>query len=160
MTPAVEPPSAFNEVEREAPIIVPKPMVVGAGLLMLCAIALAAFARYTGAGRIERPASRVVAERMLTFQQPTDGQVRVLDATTGAVIASYAEGQGGFVRGSLRAFAYTRKVKGLTLEGAPFRLVAWENGRLSLDDPATGSRVELDAFGSENRAAFAALLRR
>jgi putative photosynthetic complex assembly protein len=145
---------------EDAPIVVPKPMIIGAGLLIFCVIGLAIFARFTGAGRIARPASSVVAERDVIFQQLPGGVVRVLDAESRRVIISFPDGQGGMIRGSLRAFAYTRKVRGVELDGAPFRLTAWENGSLSLDDPSTDSRVELDAFGSENRAAFASLLRK
>jgi putative photosynthetic complex assembly protein len=41
---------------------------------------------------------------------------------------------------------------------APVTLARHANGRLTLDDPATGWTVELTAFGSDNEAAFAALL--
>ena len=40
----------------------------------------------------------------------------------------------------------------------PFRLTRWSDGRLSLDDPATGRRIELDAFGPTNTAVFAHLM--
>ena len=40
----------------------------------------------------------------------------------------------------------------------PFTLTAWRDGELSLTDTATGRSIELTAFGSTNRAAFAALL--
>ena len=163
MTPSASPAPPLRHLDdddHDKPIVVPKPMVVAAGLLMLCTVALAAFARFSGAGRVDRPASTIAAERDIVFQQLPDDVVRVLDARTRTVIVSYPAGQGGFVRGSLRAFAYSRKVKGLALDAEPFHLTAWQNGSLSLDDPATGGRVELDAFGSENRAAFASLLRR
>ncbi len=160
MSGAVRPtPTAFTDEEPEAPIVIPKPLLVGAGLLMLCTILLAGWARYTGAGRLDTPASTVVAQRALFFQQLPDGIVRVVDARTRAVVVSYPEGQGGFVRGSLRAFAYSRHVKGLTLESQPFVLSAWKDGTLTLEDPALGSRIELNAFGSDNRLAFASLLR-
>jgi putative photosynthetic complex assembly protein len=43
-------------------------------------------------------------------------------------------------------------------QDAPVTLARHENGRLTLTDPATGWSVELTAFGSDNEAAFAALL--
>ena len=43
-------------------------------------------------------------------------------------------------------------------QDAPVTLARHENGRLTLTDPATGWNVELTAFGSDNEAAFAALL--
>jgi putative photosynthetic complex assembly protein len=42
----------------------------------------------------------------------------------------------------------------------PFRLTLWHDGRLVLDDPATGRHVDLRAFGTTNRNAFARLLPR
>ncbi|MFY7781768.1 MAG: photosynthetic complex assembly protein PuhC, partial [Tagaea sp.] len=42
----------------------------------------------------------------------------------------------------------------------PFRLSMWRDGSLVLDDPATGRRVDLRAFGATNRDAFARLLPR
>ena len=40
----------------------------------------------------------------------------------------------------------------------PFRLSAWSDGRLTLDDPATARHIELQAFGSTNTEVFAQLL--
>ena len=40
----------------------------------------------------------------------------------------------------------------------PVRLVKYENGRLSLQDDATGWSTELQAFGVDNRASFERLL--
>jgi putative photosynthetic complex assembly protein len=160
MSGAVRPqPSAFADDEPDAPMLIPRPLLIGAGLLMLCTLLLAAYARFTGAGRLEQPVSAAVKQRSVVFQQLPGNVVRVVDGTTNAVIVTFPEGQGGFVRGSLRAFAYSRHVKGVALDAEPFILSAWEDGRLTLDDPATGSRIQLDAFGSDNRAAFASLLR-
>ena len=40
----------------------------------------------------------------------------------------------------------------------PFRLTAWSDGRLTLDDASDGRHLELEAFGSLNVAVFARLL--
>jgi hypothetical protein len=37
-------------------------------------------------------------------------------------------------------------------------LIRWANGTLSLEDPETGRKVPLDAFGPDNAGAFAAIL--
>ncbi len=39
----------------------------------------------------------------------------------------------------------------------PFHLSAWRDGRLTLDDPATGRHVELEAFGADQRRRVRAL---
>lgn len=145
-------------VAEASRIKVPTPLIVGAGVLMLCGILLAGVARWTGAGRQVRPVSEPAAQREVVFQQLPGNVIRVLDGSTRALIATYGDGEGGMVRGSLRAFAYQRKVKGATLEDTPFRLTQWKNGMLTLEDPVTSDRIELDSFGPDNRRAFAALL--
>ena len=40
----------------------------------------------------------------------------------------------------------------------PFRLIRWADGRLSIEDPATGRRIDLGAFGAANTQAFARLM--
>jgi hypothetical protein len=34
----------------------------------------------------------------------------------------------------------------------------WNDGRLTLDDPVSGRRLDLEAFGRDNAGAYAALL--
>ena len=53
--------------------------------------------------------------------------------------------------------ARTRKSEGVGPQD-PFRLSAWSDGRLTLDDPATARHIELQAFGSTNTEVFAQLL--
>ncbi len=40
----------------------------------------------------------------------------------------------------------------------PFRLIAWSDGRLTLDDLATKRHIELEAFGPTNERVFAEFL--
>ncbi|WP_033920122.1 photosynthetic complex assembly protein PuhC [Sphingomonas sp. 37zxx] len=106
----------------------------------------------------ERTAGQVamVDSKMLRFTDRADGGVlieRIGD--TPAVIEPGQ--QTGFVRGVMRGMARDRRMRGIGNE-PPFRLTSWANGGLSLDDPSTGRVVELNGFGSDNRAAFAALL--
>ena len=79
------------------------------------------------------------------------------DAATGERIAELQPGEGGFVRGSLRAFDRMRLVAQAPAD-APLRIIRWENGAISLSDTATGERVYLNAFGPDNAAAYAAFL--
>ena len=66
-------------------------------------------------------------------------------------------GEQGFLRGALRALARERRVRGLGSE-QPFQLIARTDGRLTLADPATGQRIDLESFGPVNAGAFAVLL--
>ena len=67
------------------------------------------------------------------------------------------EGENGFLRGTLRGLARSRRMAGLD-NSIPFHLAAWPDGRLTLDDAATGNRIELEAFGHTNEAVFAHML--
>lgn len=149
------------EFEDEVPEIgVPKPALIGAALLIVCTIALAATARWTGAGRTELDAPAAVArERAILFAPQADSGLAILDASSQAVVLRLGPQDGGFVRGSVRALRYVRERSGSTLEAAPWRLREWPNGRLTLEDPTTGYRAELNAFGPDNVAAFRRLLR-
>ena len=61
-----------------------------------------------------------------------------------------APGTNGFLRGVLRGLARERKLERSAIE-PPFRLTRWADGRLSLEDPATGRRIDdLEAFGPTN----------
>ena len=62
------------------------------------------------------------------------------------------------MRGALRALARERKKRGLGPE-QPFELIARKDGRLTLHDPATGVRIDLESFGPTNAGVFARLLR-
>ena len=66
-------------------------------------------------------------------------------------------GANGFLRGTLRGLARERKRQGVGAE-QPFRLIGRADGRLTLEDPATGRRVDLESFGPTNAAVFAQML--
>ncbi len=67
------------------------------------------------------------------------------------------EGEQGFLRGILRGLNRTRRGRDIPRD-APFHLAAYTDGRLVLDDPATGVRLDLAAFGHTNEDVFVALL--
>jgi putative photosynthetic complex assembly protein len=98
-----------------------------------------------------------LAQRMLQFDDGPDGSVLILDAGSREVLARFPVAEGGFVRGTLRALARERR-QGDQGREQPFRLAAWRDGQLTLDDVTTGRRVDLTAFGSTNSGTFARLL--
>ena len=127
------------------------------GIFALVAIALggAAAGRANNAGAVMQNGT-VVTQRDLLFEDRSDGAVVVRDAAARRPIEVF-EGENGFVRGTLRGFARTRHSEHVGQE-IPFRLAMWSDGRLTLDDPATGRHVELLAFGPSNASVFAKLL--
>jgi putative photosynthetic complex assembly protein len=105
---------------------------------------------------VEPPTAPATAQRDLRFADRADGAVIVSLADTGQVL-TVMTGQNGFLRGTLRGFARSRRADGIGAQ-PPLRLTGYADGRLVLLDPSTGRDVELEAFGSNNEAVFVRLL--
>lgn len=98
-----------------------------------------------------------LATRDIRFEDRADGAVLVRDARSGAVVETLQPGAEGFMRGGMRGLARQRMIAGVS-PTSPFRLSAWPDGRLTLQDAATGNTMELHAFGRTNAEAFLRLL--
>jgi putative photosynthetic complex assembly protein len=135
---------------------IPRSVLVGAAVLIGSSILAAGAARWTGIGTTDNPTGDVVDRLALRFEDRADGAVAVFAAGDDRLVEVLAPGSHGFVRGVLRGLARERRARGVGSE-PPFHLTRWADGRLSLDDPATGRTIELGAFGPTNAGAFAAL---
>jgi putative photosynthetic complex assembly protein len=135
----------------------PAGILAGAALLLFFAAGAIVFGQVTGIGVIKHRTGAPVAIRDIILSRGDHDTVIVTDAATGGDIATYKKDTGGFVRGSLRAFERMRMVAKVS-ETAPYRLIKWQAGTVSLSDTATGERIYLEAFGKDNAAAFEALL--
>jgi putative photosynthetic complex assembly protein len=144
-------------VSGESERLIPRGVLVGAGALIALTVAAAAAARVSGIGTTEPPVSAPVESRELRFEDRDDGAVAVYEAADGSTVDVLAPGTNGFVRGVMRGLARERKRQEIGQQ-PPFRLTRWADGRLTLDDTATGRRIELAAFGPTNTGAFARLL--
>jgi len=131
---------------------------VAAGLVVVT-VAATATARLSGAGAGTLVAAETAArvERDLRFAERKTGGIDVIDARTGSRIDELRPGADGFIRATLRGMARERRRRGLGPE-VPFRLALHVDGRLTLEDPAIGRTIELQAFGPSNSGAFARLL--
>lgn len=136
---------------------VPKAPLYAAGALVLATILMVAFVRISGVGELTTPREAVVVERMLRFADQPDGGIVATDASDGRLVARAAPGEQGFLRGALRGLARERKRERIGAE-VPFRLSSRVDGRLLLEDPATGRLVDLGAFGAQNVAIFTRML--
>jgi putative photosynthetic complex assembly protein len=111
--------------------------------------------RISGNGPDQKAAAPTV-QRSLVFQDQKDGGVRVEDGVTGQTL-TVLHGEQGFVRGALRALTRERYSRGIG-SAAPFELIARVDGRVTLLDPSTGQRVDLESFGPTNTAEFTRFL--
>jgi len=137
------------------PHAVPPGVLKAIGVLLLLTVAAVAAVRLSGM-QVRAPDAPATQTRALRFEDRPDGSIAVIDATTRAQVTRIA-GEGGFVRGALRALARERKLRGL--DGSqPFLLIGRADGRLTLEDPATGQRIDLESFGPQHAGSFARLL--
>jgi len=131
--------------------------LVGAFVLIVATLLAVAAARTLGIGGSAAPPAPALVEIDLRFEDQPDGTIAVYDAASNRRIDVIAGGTNGFLRATLRGLARERKRQGGEA-AEPFRLAERADGRLTLEDTATGKRINLEAFGSTNAAAFARLL--
>lgn len=135
----------------------PKPLVRAAVVFVLFAFGLAIAASQFGIGKAPDVYESPVAQRSLTFADASDGGILVRDASDGTLALTLPKGTNGFLRGALRSLAGTRRRAGIAAD-VPFVLTAWQDGRVSIEDPATGERIAVTSFGPTQVKSFVALL--
>lgn len=121
-----------------------------AGIISFSLISVA-LVRITGNGP-DQVAAAALAERLLRFDDTPSGDVLVTDGVTGSRVA-LLKGEQGFVRGALRALTRERYARDIGSK-QPFKLTARVDGRLTLSDPSTGKRIDLESFGPTNAGEF------
>jgi putative photosynthetic complex assembly protein len=133
----------------------PRWVLMTAGGILAFTLISVGMVRLTGKGP-DQLAAPAAVERALLFEDRADGGINVVDFETGKSI-TVLHGEQGFVRGTVRTLARERRIRQVGAE-QPFALVARQDGGLTLFDPSTGKRVDLEAFGPTNAGAFAKLL--
>ena len=152
----------MNSSERRHSAYIPDGLLIGAAALIMLTMIAAGIARHSGAYITQLPPTRMVASRDLRFEDRADRGVDIRDNATGALVETVPPKTGGFLRGVMRALVFEARARLGHSDDVPdhsFRLTQWADGRLSLDDPTTHERIELEAFGSTNREVFARLLK-
>jgi putative photosynthetic complex assembly protein len=132
------------------------PLFAAIGLVIFSLVAVT-LVRITGAGNSPFPDAQAIEVKEFRFQDRPDGGISVYDAQDNRLVQIYAPGSNGFVRGVLRGLSRERKRQGIGPD-QPFRLTGRADGRLTLEDPSTGRRVDLESFGAINAVVFARLL--
>jgi putative photosynthetic complex assembly protein len=140
-----------------APAAFPRGVLFAVACMLAFIVVAAGLARVTGLAGSQIDPATAVQSVELRFVDRSDGAVEVHEATSGRAVAVLAPGTNGFVRGVMRGMARERRQFEVGME-PPFRLTSWDNGGLSLEDPSTGRRIELEAFGPTNFEVFTRLL--
>ncbi len=124
------------------------------GVVLLSVLVAVGLARWSGLDP-RTPDAPVQWQRALQFADLPGGDIAVLDAGTLQAVARFS-GEQGFLRSTLRALARERHREKIGAQ-APFLLVGRTDGRLTLIDPTTRQRIDLESFGPSNAAVFATL---
>ena len=134
---------------------VPRGALIAIGSILLGTLVAVAAVRWSGA-QIRHPDAAPLVSRALAFEDGPEGTVRVIDPRDGSLLHE-ASGEQGFLRGALRALSRERRIRGIG-PGEPLLLVRRADARLTLIDPATDQRIDLESFGPTNAGVFARLL--
>ncbi|WPL15845.1 photosynthetic complex assembly protein [Thiorhodovibrio winogradskyi] len=133
----------------------PRPVLIGAAILISFTIAVAAFVRLTGIGKSENEFAAIAAERELHFREINPSTIEVI--AEGQRIALLDSNEDGFIFGVLRGLGHHRKVSEADID-RPYIVSMRVDGRLVLEDPTTGEQLDLRAYGADNASAFRELL--
>jgi putative photosynthetic complex assembly protein len=137
----------------DSTIKVPRAPLIGAAVLALLAYAIAVSASVFGLGASAEPVSVPIEERAIRFTTEQDGTLSVRDVNTGRDIVHLTPDGNGFMFGALRGIEYKRSLAKVSPE-TPFALTRWQNGKITLDDPATGMHIAVNSFGPTQVASF------
>lgn len=136
----------------------PRALLMALGALVLLALIGVGLTRLGGFSHTTDWRALSVEALPIIVEDGADGSVIVRDPLSGALMREWGPDTGGFVRTAMRSLALERRQ--LAIGSAPaFVLHRTGNERLILEDPETGKWVSLDAFGADNAAEFAKLLK-
>jgi putative photosynthetic complex assembly protein len=144
--------------ESTAPITgFPRAPLIAVGGLVIASLLAVSAVRFTGVGAMRVADAPAVEVREFRFEDRPDGSIVVLDASGKKLIETVAPGTNGFLRGTMRGLARERMRQGVSPQ-LPFRMIGRADGKLTLEDPGTGRRVDLGSFGPTNAAVFAQIM--
>jgi putative photosynthetic complex assembly protein len=139
--------------EAVAERMVPRGALLGAAALIGFSLVVASLGRVTGVGTVRTDYATTVQTASFRFEDRSDGGISVIAPESDATIGVVPAGTDGFVRTVLRSLAFDRQRHGIGARPA-FVIAKWSDGHTTIDDPATGRRVDLAAFGAANMQAF------
>jgi putative photosynthetic complex assembly protein len=146
--------------------VFPRPILIGAAGLVLASLVLVSAARLdrlangsptpqSAAGAASTP---VVDARTVRLHQLDNGSL-VVEALDGSLPPrTIPADKGGMVLGVLNGLRHQREAVGATGDDPILQITRLANGRILAEETASGMVLDLGAFGSTNKAAFAALL--
>lgn len=135
----------------------PRPALYAAAVAVFGSLFLVGLARLTGYMENVDPGGHVVAEREIAFKSDTAGLIDIADGTTGETLARFPVETNRFVRVVMTSLEFERAGTAPGTQ-APYKLVRWDDGRISVDDPVSGKSIQMAAFGRNQVLTFEKLL--
>lgn len=145
----------MHDHAHDAPI--PRLLLRAVMGLVLFSIVAVLVGQFTERGLVMNPPVTAAEEVQLTFEAQPGGDMIVRNGETGVTVAVLAADGDGFIRGVLRGMERGRALARLSHQPT-YLLIRSTDGRLTISDPETGERIDLNGFGADNLAAFARLL--
>jgi len=148
--------------EHTHQVRVPRGILIAALILITVTTAAVGLFRIAGMEPVAQvPApENTVETRDLRFEDQPDGVIAVYELEDGdseRMIHVIEPGTGNFIRGILRSLARARRAANVGTE-YPFQLIMQADGKILMEDPATGQRIYVQAFGPANVESFKTLL--
>jgi putative photosynthetic complex assembly protein len=143
--------------ERKPPEkdLIPLPLLRAMIGIALLSLALTSYSVFTHRPHEGVPvAGKVVAEKLVILEA-LDAKHAIVRDPSGKVLLDLPEA--GFIDVMAAGIKRTRTVNRITTN-PPVRIVRYDNGRIAMEDPATGWSTELYAFGVDGKAAFERIL--
>lgn len=148
-------PAARRPAARRDGDMIPRGLLWAMLALALASLAIVTFAVVTDRPHVGQPKpAAILAQKTVILEGHGAKAVTVRDET-GNVLVDLSHG--GFVAVIQNGLQRARHVRGVD-QSLPVRLVEYANGRLAIEDPASGWTAELGVFGDDNRAAFERLM--
>jgi putative photosynthetic complex assembly protein len=139
---------AFYNRDKE---MIPKGLLRAMLGLVLLSLAFTTYAVVTHRPLVGVPAPGQIVGTRAIILDGHDAQAVTVRSPEGAVLADLPHG--GFVTVIQNALATERHRHGID-PLLPVNIVKYDNGRFTVEDPATGWSAELYAFGGDNKAAW------
>ena len=137
-------------------IIPARALWLGAACCSALVLAAAGAARWSGFDAPRSPTRTPSPSARCSFDDRADGGIAIVDAASGATLER-VHGEQGFLRGTLRGLARERKRARPRPRSTVRSCIGRADGRLTLIDPATGERIDLESFGPDQRRRVRAL---
>ncbi len=160
--PAPEPATQSEHEPEQAPASAPpresRPLLIGAAALILLTLVSVGWIRLSEP--VTERSARQMPQRVyeLSFNDLGDDRLAVVDAGSDETLGIIEPGGEGLIRGALRGLNRTRDRRGLPV-AAPYQLVVWDSGRVTLSDLETDRHVPLDAYSLSADGVLSTLVR-